>query len=363
LINQTDGLYHLTKLKETVDIKDKIILWSETDFKFSFKEGETMAIDILSLNIPEATLTRSDNTQPVAARLTSEKAKEILNTAKENGEIKDLLQLSGVEQNQVANLKKSSFERKSDYSVSAFFRADMPKQKNADGTYSISGVDFSEEELVKARTVMKAAVDGISAGSGKNSTLDYRNYAEMEIAESSVNQYAKDNFNEEQQKVIAKAMKEYNAGLEELQQQTLSNMNLVDNHYGEISNYYGKSQIADQNLADAINNLKEKISKVTGQSFRKSEAGEVSGFVQTATNTELINNIKSVFSNIDINDEASVAKAMKQYQELVKPVYRANDPTNPGSVNRMLQSDTNAFTQMIEKIKTSQAYRRIDFSI
>jgi hypothetical protein len=153
-----------------------------------------MAIDILGLNIPEVTLTRSDNIQPVATRLTSEKAKEILNNAKENGEIKDLLQLSGVEQNQVVNLKTSSYAGKSDYSVSAFFRADMPKQKNADGTYSISGVDFSEEELVK-------------------------------------------------------------------------------------------------------------------------------------------------------------------------PVYRANDPANLGSVSRMLQSDTNAFTQMIEKIKTSQAYRRIDFSI
>lgn len=320
-----------------------------------------MAINILSLNMPEATLIRPTNA-PVAYRIDQNKIKADLQRAKENGEVKDLLQLSGVAQEKISSIEKTDSKQKTDYAVDAFFRKDMPKIQNEDGTYSVGGVAFTEDELEKARTVMKAAVNEISAGPGKGTTLDYRDYASMAIAETSVNKFAQENFNEAQQKVIAKAMQEYNEGLEELQENTLSNMTLVKNDYGTLSNYYGLSQVLDQNMADALNKMKDEISRITGRQYTKSVAGVATGVVQTATNTELIYNIKSAFSNLDLNDKASVDGAMKKYQELVKPAYLAN-AVEPGSINRLLQKDTGAFEQMIEKIKLSQAYKHIDFSV
>jgi hypothetical protein len=320
-----------------------------------------MAIDILSLNIPEATLIRSSNVQsPTRVKIDELKAK--LQKAKENGEVKDLLQLSSTGQEKAATVAKTDNVRKTDYAVDAFFRKDMPKIQNEDGTYSVGGVSFSKEELENARTVMMSAGEEISAGSGKNSTLDYNNYAQMAIAETAVDQYAKENFNEEQQKVIAKAMKEYNAGLEELQNKTLSDMNAVDNNYGEISYYYGKSNVLDENMADMLNKMKEELSRLTGRQYRKSVAGEVAGTIQTATNTKLINNIKSVFADVDLNDEKSVSDAMKKYQELVRPAYMANGNSSQ-SVSRILNSDTDRFMQMIENIKRSQAYKHIEVSV
>lgn len=320
-----------------------------------------MAINILSLNTPEATLIRPANA-PVAYRIDQNKIKADLQRAKENGEVKDLLQLSGAAQEKISSMEKADSRQKTDYSVDAFFRKDMPKIQNEDGTYSVGGVTFTQDELEKARTVMKAAVEEISAGPGKGTTLDYRDYAAMAIAEASVNKFAQENFNEDQQKVIAKAMQEYNEGLEELQEDALSNMTLVKNDYGTLSNYYGLSQVLDQNLADALNKMKDEISKMTGRQYAKSVAGMTTGVVQTATNTKLINNIKAAFSDLDLNDKAAVDSAMKKYQELVKPAYLANG-ADSRSINRLLQKDTGAFEQMIEKIRLSQAYKHIDFSV
>jgi hypothetical protein len=157
-------------------------------------------------------------------------------------------------------------------------------------------------------------------------------------------------------------MKEYNAGLEELQNKTLSDMNAVDNNYGEISYYYGKSNVLDENMADMLNKMKEELSRLTGRQYRKSVAGEVVGTIQTATNTKLINNIKSVFADMDLNDEKSVSDAMKKYQELVRPAYMANGNSSQ-SVSRILNSDTDRFMQMIENIKRSQSYKHIEVSV
>ncbi len=320
-----------------------------------------MAINILSLNTPEATLIKPANA-PISYRIDQNKIKADLQRAKENGEIKDLLQLSGVAQEKISSMKKADNVQRTDYSVDAFFRKDMPKIQNEDGTYSVGGAAFTTEELEKARTVMKAAADEISAGPGKGTTLDYRDYASMAIAEASVNRFAQENFNEDQQKVIAKAMKEYNEGLEELQEDAFSNMKLVKNDYGNLSNYYGLSQVLDQNQADVLNKMKEELSKITGRQYTKSVAGVTTGVVQAATNTELISNVKTVFSDIDLSDKDAVDSAMKKYRALVKPAYLANG-ADSRSVNRMLQNDTDSFAAMIEKIKLSQAYKHIDFSV
>ena len=318
-----------------------------------------MAINILGLNATEATLVK--NSSPIRSyRLgNQDEIKNRLNQAKENGEVKDLLQLSGVSSLKINNPTNESNPRKTgaDYSVDAFFRKDMPKMQNGDGSYSISGVTFTEDELQKARNYMKAAVAELPGGG----TLEYADYAKMAIAENSVNSFAKYNFSKEQQDVIAIAMKEYNAGLEELQEQILSKDNVVSNNYGELSDYYGKSIKMDQAMVENINKLKKELSRITGRTYKKSEVGDAPGIISSATNSELISNIKDTFSNVDFNDKDAVNDAMKNYRELVRPAFDASDRLMRN--DNSLYDDTNAFTKLIEKMKMSLSATHVDFSV
>lgn len=317
-----------------------------------------MAINISNLNMTEI-IPQKINPPVMQNKLDPEALKEKFNMARSNGQVVDLLQLSGVSQEKLDALKNEGGVKRTgtSYGVDSFFRKDMPKMQNGDGSYTISGVKFTEDELIKAREVMKGAVSELPIGG----TLDYKDYAKMSLAENAVNSFAKDNFSEEQQNVIAKAMKEYNEGLEQAQQKSLSRGTIVDNDYGELSTYYGKSQRIDQSLADELNRIKEEISKLTGQKFTKTVAGEVKGIVTTATNKDLIKNVKDTFSNIDINDKNSVDQAMEKYRELMKPAYKA-----AGSLMRddsVLFNDTNDFTKMLESIKQRMSYTHIDFSV
>ena len=233
--------------------------------------------------------------------------------------------------------------------------------QNGNGSYSISGVTFTEDELQKARNYMKAAVAELPGGG----TLEYADYAKMAIAENSVNSFAKDNFSKEQQDVIAIAMKEYNAGLEELQEQILSKDNVVSNNYGEISNYYGKSikknRGMDQAMVENINKLKEELSRITGRAYKKSEVGDAPGIISSATNSELISNIKDTFSYVDFNDKDAVNDAMKNYRELVRPAYDASERLLRN--DNSLYDDTNTFSKLIEKMKMSLSATHVDFSV
>lgn len=233
----------------------------------------------------------------------------------------------------------------------------MPKMQNGDGSYSISGVTFTEDELQKARNYMKVTVAELPNGG----TLEYADYAKMTIAENSVNSFAKDNFSKEQQDVIAVAMKEYNVGLEELQEQILSKDNVVSNNYGEFSDYYGKSIKMDQAMVENINKLKEELSRITGRAYKKSEVGDAPGIISSATNSELISNIKDTFSNVDFNDKDAVNDAMKKYRELDRPAY---DVSGRLMINdNLLYDDTNTFTKLIEKMKMSLSATHVDFSV
>lgn len=323
-----------------------------------------MAINIMSLQAVEATLVRNDSI-PVAYRVNADKVKEDLQKAKADGTITNLLQASGKSPDEVKGLTVNGTEglkRVNNYNIDSFFTREMPENANEDETYMIGGVSFTKAELEQTRNVMKTAIDSIGAGIGKSVTLDYRNYAEMALAENAVNAYAKENLNKEQQSVIAKAMKEYNAGLVELQDSVLLNGSYVQNYYGELSNYYGLSHVLSQEEADAINKMKEEMSRVTGKTYPLAKTGDITGTVQAATNKDLIQQIKDIFRNVDLSDKEVVSNVIEKYQELVKPVYLANG-TSVSTVNRVTGKDTSSFQTILEKIMASKSYKSINIMI
>lgn len=319
-----------------------------------------MAIDIMSLQIPQAKLF-NDNPAPVSYRIDAEKVKADLQKAKGNGEIKDLLQLSGRTEDEINKVKAESpdgVKRICNYSLDTFFRKDMPQIADADGNYTIGGVKFTEDELIMVRDIMKTATDGISAGAGKNINLDYKNYAEMALAENVVNRFAKNNFSSEKQDVISKAMKEYNAGLLDLQDELLSSREFVHNGYDKISDYYGLSRVMTEGDADILNKMKEELSQYSGGKSVFSKAGDIMGFEQIATNKDLINNITDIFRNVDLSDKTAVGNAMNKYQELVRPAYKAISKPQAEA-----KKETQGFMSMLNKFMSNASYKSVDFVV
>lgn len=316
-------------------------------------------MDIHHLSARETTLVKPDTVNN-AYKIMSNQIKKDIQNAKDSGQIKDLLQLSGVQSENVMampSLKRTEI----DYSFEAFFRKDMPQMKNGDGTYRVGKVKFTEEELQRARNMFSAAYQGINGSNGQKLTLDYKDYASMKLAENAISRYAKENFSEEQQTVLLNAMKEYNAALEKNQAEYISDSSFVENHYKDISDYYGLSHVLDENETKALNNLKKELGKVTGKTYTEAVAGSYTGTTQIATNKDLIDSIKSLFEDVDLSDEEAMKSVWKQYYDLVKPAYLAYG-MDDRQVNKVIRQDTDTFKNLIDKIKAMQQ-KSIHYSI
>lgn len=322
-----------------------------------------MSMNIHGLGASEAVLQKPESSEQTY-KLSNQFNADI-QKAKEDGQIKDLLQLSGVDATEFfANSTGEVKRTGANYSLETFFRKDMPQLKDGDGNYTVSNVKFSEEELTVARNMMNAAFQGINGEQGQKLTLDYMDYASMKLAENAVATFAKENFNEEQQNVMIKAMKEYTSALEKQQENFLSNGSFVDNHYKGVSDYYGKSHVYSEEEVDPINQLKDEMSKMTGKTYKKAVAGQYEGTVQVATNQKLIGNIKDLFEKVDLNDKDSVKNMMEQYKKLLTPAYQASGISNQHNhLNDVIGKDTNGFMSMIENMKASASYKSFNFTV
>jgi len=325
-----------------------------------------MAIDLYSLNASEAVLTRPE-AKPVSYRLNTDKLKENWENIKNDS--KDLMQVSqniiGCESALSVEGLKSAGELKRNYcnySSNVFFQKDMPRI-TTNGGYLIGGAEFSKEELEQCRMVMKTAVDGIGCGIGKNTNIDYRNYAQMGIAVSSIKAYANENLTEKQAAVVNKAMQEYNEALIDLEKEMLSERRYVDSDQGAMAQYYGKVEVLDDAAIDSINKMKEEIGKTTGHQFAPTQRG-ITVRLQSATNKKLIGEITDLFSNMDGKDEKSVQAVMAKYKELVKPAYIASGMSDGyGSLTRILNTDIADFRKQISDILLAANYHTTDYRI
>ncbi len=324
-----------------------------------------MAIDLVSLNKPEATLVRPQ-TQPITCRLNTDKIKE--NWEQLKSESKDLVLISreaGTYESSVSldGLKHvGELERICDYSLNVFLRDTVPKA-SGDGSYSVGGVTFSKEELEQCRVMLKAAADSIGCGIGKNSNIDYKNYAEMGIAESSVRAFADKQLTKEQAAVVNRAMQEYNEALVDLERQTIENGDYVKTEYEGLSEYYGLARVLSEGEIKAINELRAKISRLTGKYYEPKVQGMTAG-VQSATNETLKNNITELFTNVDVTDVRSVNAAVERYKELMRPAYIAYGMNDAhGSLTKVLNQDAANFRAQISKLVAAVNYKVTDYSI
>lgn len=76
--------------------------------------------------------------------------------------------------------------------------------------------------------------------------------------------------------------------------------------------------------------------------------------VQSASNKDYAETIKSVFQEADLNDHTSVQAALKKYEGLMTPVYKAAGIQNVHgnqALTSVLGQDTDSFLKYISNIK------------
>ena len=332
----------------------------EKDFKNKPKEGKCMAIDLTTLNTTEIIPQKVYNSynsykadQNKIRENWEEKkayATDLIEESKKNGSYRESASLEGAGVIGITAGKGAYCN----YSLDAFFRKDMPLLSDDNGNFTVGGATFTREELEECRAVMKASVDGIGCGIGKNTNIDYRNYAEMEIAAGGVRAYASENLTEKQAAVVNKAMQEYNDALIKLEKDTLERVGAVDITGSELSNYYGKAQPIPKEALDRIYSF---------NSNSKLNSGDV-GTIQSATNEELINKIRDMFSKLDYSDSSSLDSVAEKYKELITPAKMSLGVSSAnGYLSQVLNQDVSGFQNLFKNMMNVIRYRSIDFKL
>lgn len=227
-------------------------------------------------------------------------------------------------------------------------------------TYNVDGVSFTNEEMKACKEIVKNAIAELPT---KGSDLNYNDYALMGIAGNIVNSYAKQNLTDEQAAIVNKSFSDYLDSLvnaEKERQQALGyytdDTEGIGNT-GELNKYYnirsnGISSEAAESLKAQIANLPTQ-SKNTLLSNLESNVNS-GGYVQSASNAEYTETIKKLFQAADLDDENSVNNVLKQYSNLMTPVYKAyglQNTVNSISLTHVLEKDANNFRICISNLK------------
>ena len=324
-----------------------------------------MAINLYSMTLnskaTEATLIKQDSPF-ISYRLNADKVKADMESIQAKN-LNRLHQGSHLEDD-IAAIYTGSVDRtvKLNHTAEAFFQQRQPVPAE-DGTYTVMGASFTEDEMQQTRVVLQAAAEGINAGIGKGTNLDYNDYAQMGISRSAVKAYAQKNLNAEQSAVVISAMEQYNEALISMEQELFNSGEYVETDYEGVSDYYGTGRVLTEADTKVFNELIDEMNRLSGGNRGYMRAGVVST-VQSATNKELISSITSLFSELDLSNDTKVSAAVNQYKALMTPVYTTMGFKNSdGSLSRILNQDASSLMSQITDLLKASAYRSVDLKL
>lgn len=214
-------------------------------------------------------------------------------------------------------------------------------------TYDIDGVTFTNAQMKACKEVVRNAISALPA---KGSDLDYKDYAAMGIATNMVSSYAKENLTEEQAAVINKSMEEYINSLTQAEKERQEQDGVAST--GNLNTYYNTRMKLSDQAADSLKSQMANLPEQTRKTLMANLEGATQrgSVVQSASNKELASTIKTLFQNVDMKDEKALNAAMKQYRELMTPVYQASgirNTANNNSLTNVLDQDISRFVKQI----------------
>lgn len=176
-------------------------------------------------------------------------------------------------------------------------------------TLNINGIEWNFSDIVNTMSVME---QGLGEFKTKLS-LDYSDYAKMGVAIGVTNAYAKEHLNEEQCRYVNDIMQAKTDYLVQRQNEW------VENH-----------------ISDDLN---EGVNSAARENYYSL------GSYKIATNTELVDEIKNLFSDADYSDEKAFSEALQKYKDLLRPVKLA-DGTDVSKISQILQKNADSIVSM-----------------
>lgn len=273
----------------------------------------------------------------------------VTNSSAKNSNIEDVRNNSSIVS---ANTEKKVVTRGSEI----FYNNYLLKTSN-DKSYVIDGVKFTSEEVDAVRSVLQNAVSPLLGG---KLYYDYKDYAEMGIAENSVAKYVAENLTEEQAEVVNQSLSGYIANLLNEEENWLNAECYIDTtegvgDTGEMNTYYGVRHYTPQWIRDEMNAALAKFdiyrqdTKSKAVSDNNSVESKNGGLIYCASNKGLAESIRSLFARTDITDAGQLADTFKQYKDMLKTAYQAVGFGK--TTNERLIDDTNSFTKQISNMK------------
>ncbi len=228
---------------------------------------------------------------------------------------------------------------------------------SSDKSYVIDGVAFSSEEIDAVRTVVQNAVSPLSGG---KLYYDYKDYAQMGMAENSVAKYAAENLTGEQAQVVNQSLSGYISNLLDKEESWINSECYIDGtegvgDTGELNTYYGVRQSIPQWMRDELNAELAKFDSHRQGSGSKAVSdnhsvdGRTGGLIYCASNKELAESIRSLFANTDIMDIDRMEETFNRYKDMMRAAYRAVGFGK--TTDDMLKDDTNAFARQVSNMK------------
>ena len=112
---------------------------------------------------------------------------------------------------------------------------------------------------------------------------------------------------------------------------------------------------------EAADSLKNQLTANIPQKTRETllanlnHARESGSVVQSASNKEVAKSIMELFKNFDLQDEDAINNILKQYREIITPVYRSfglQNTANSNSLSNVIEQDISQFDIQIANART-----------
>lgn len=228
-------------------------------------------------------------------------------------------------------------------------------------TYDVNGVTFSNEEMKACKEVVKNALSFLPT---MGSDLDYENYASMGIAANMVSSYVSENLTQEQAQIVNDSFESYLTNLIQAEKERHCGEEYhVDDTdgigvTGELNKYYSVRMRMSDEAADS---LKKQLTANIPQKTRETllanlnHARESGSVVQSASNKEVAKSIMELFKNFDLKDEDAINNILKQYREIITPVYKSfglQNTANSNSLSNVIEQDISRFDIQIANART-----------
>lgn len=177
-------------------------------------------------------------------------------------------------------------------------------------TLNINGVNWKFSEVMKTMSVMEQGLGDFKT----TLSLDYSDYAKMGVAIGFANTYAKENLNEAQSSYVNDIMQ------------------AKTNYLVQRQNEWVDSNLSEVQREVAVN--------TTGR-----EKYYALGSYKIATDMDLANEIKDMFSNVDYSDENTFSDILQRYKDILRPIKLA-DGTDVSKISQVLQKNASNIVSM-----------------